>query len=180
MNEERKYRFSWDNTVGVSLAEARPSLGPSLRLEAYRLFQFTLRDVLEQRLGTTAADDMFRAAGVMAGKQFHAHFCSEASTVNELVNVSAKALADLGMGILRVETADIDAREFTFTVTEDLDCSGMPDTDEVICIYDEGLLQGILEAFSGEHFTVRETDCWSTGGRVCRFEAKCNDPSRVE
>ena len=172
MTDHRKYRFSWEDTIGVNLDEARPSLGPSLRLEAYRLFQFTLRDVLEARWGTATADDLFREAGIMAGKEFYQRFCSQATTLNELVRMSAQALADLGMGILRIEDANIDTMSFIFTVTEDLDCSGMPDTGDAICVYDEGLLQGILEAFSGKRFNVREVDCWSTGGRVCRFEAK--------
>jgi len=74
MENQRKYQFNWDNTVGADMKLARPSLGPSTRVEVYRLFQFTLRD--------------------------------------------------------------------------------------------------ILESFSGKNFNVREIDCWCTGARTCRFEAK--------
>lgn len=55
---------------------------------------------------------------------------------------------------------------------EDLDCSGLSDTSDVICIYDEGFIQGILESFSGKGFNVRGIDCWCIGSRTCRFEAK--------
>ena len=57
------------------------------------------------------------------------------------------------------------------TVDEDLDCSGLPDTDEQICVYDEGFIQGILEAFTGKFFDVEEVDCWCAGSRTCRFSA---------
>jgi len=58
------------------------------------------------------------------------------------------------------------------TVAEDLDCSGLPDTEEMHCVYDEGLLQGVLEAFYRKPFLVREVDCWCNGGRMCRFHAR--------
>lgn len=61
------------------------------------------------------------------------------------------------------------------TVDEDLDCSGLPDTGDQICVYDEGLIQGILESFTKRPFQVRETDCWCTGERTCRFQAKVED-----
>jgi len=32
----------------------------------------------------------------------------------------------------------------------------------------------LLESFSGKNFNVREIDCWCTGARTCRFEAKVN------
>jgi predicted hydrocarbon binding protein len=76
------------------------------------------------------------------------------------------------MGIFRVESAAGDNSNFIFTVDEDLDCSGLPDTSDVVCVYDEGFIRGILESFSGKGFDVREIDCWCTGARTCRFEAK--------
>jgi len=61
---ERKYGFFW-GLLG-DLREGRPNLGPTTRLEVYRLMQFTLRDVLERRYGPDAADDLFREAGIVA------------------------------------------------------------------------------------------------------------------
>lgn len=46
---ERVYTFSWD-LIG-NIEEGRPTLGNETRLELYRLFQFTIRDVLEQKTG---------------------------------------------------------------------------------------------------------------------------------
>jgi predicted hydrocarbon binding protein len=170
--DKRKYKFSWEDTVGADMQIARPSLGPNTRIETYRLFQFTLRDILEQKYGTEATDTIFREAGVLAGKSFFDKFLSDASDVASLANKIQESFNRFGIGIFRVEDAAADGRHFIFTVDEDLDCSGLPDTSDVICVYDEGFIQGILESFSGKGFDVREIDCWCTGSRTCRFEAK--------
>jgi len=172
MGDQRKYKFDWDNTVGADINRARPNLGPNTRIEAYRLFQFTLRDVLEQHYGTEMADCLFREAGVMAGKAFFDKFLGGAKDTLGLVSKIEETFGSLGIGIFRVESAKEDNSHFVFTVDEDLDCSGLPDIADVVCIYDEGFIQGILESFSGEKFSVREIDCWCTGARTCRFEAK--------
>jgi predicted hydrocarbon binding protein len=169
---ERKYRFSWDDTMGADMNFARPSMGPSLRVEAYRLFQFTLRDILEQHYGTDQADALLREAGRLAGKVFFERYLGETDSISSLANNIQSAFKDLGIGIFRVEKADAEGGHFVFTVDEDLDCSGLPDTREVICVYDEGFIQGLLESFSGRDYDVREIDCWCTGARTCRFEAK--------
>ena len=172
MNNQRKYQFDWDNTVGADMKLARPSLGSGTRVEVYRLFQFTLRDILEQHYGTEIADNLFREAGVMAGKAFFEKFLSEAKDVSNLATEIQNSFNTFGIGIFRVENAAEDNSHFVFTVEEDLDCSGLPDTSDVVCVYDEGFIQGILESFSGKDFNVKEIDCWCTGARTCRFEAK--------
>jgi predicted hydrocarbon binding protein len=169
---KRKYKFSWDDTVGADMKLARPSLGPSTRVEVYRLFQFTLRDILEQHYGAEMADTLFREAGRLAGIAFFEKFLSKAQNVGELSTLVQESFNTLGIGIFRVESVDLDKSHFVFTVDEDLDCSGLPDTSDVICVYDEGFIQGILESFSGKNFKVEEVDCWCTGSRTCRFEAK--------
>lgn len=170
-NKERKYQFTWD-TIGSEMALARPSLGPTTRIEVYRLFQFTMRDLIEQKYGTQAADDLFRDAGVMAGLAFYKQFCTEAKNVNSLVKLIQDIFKDFGIGIFRVESFDEEKLECILTVDEDLDCSGLPDIDDVICIYDEGFIAGILQGYTGKTFDVREIDCWCTGARTCRFHAK--------
>ncbi|MDR1212103.1 MAG: 4-vinyl reductase [Spirochaetaceae bacterium] len=177
-NSNRKYQFSWDDTVGADMGLARPSLGPNTRVEVYRLFQFTLRDILEQRYGTETADTLFRDAGVLAGKAFFEKFLSGAKNVGELSTKIQESFNAFGIGIFRVESAEPDKGHFIFTVDEDLDCSGLPDTSDVICVYDEGFIQGILESFSGKNFKVEEVDCWCTGSRTCRFDARYSSPDR--
>ncbi len=171
MEKTRKYQFSWSLVHPDTEQPYRPNLGMGTSLEVYRLFQFTLRDVLEQRYGTEAADTLFRDAGEMAGRAFFEHHFKEAKDVNDLANMIQETFRDLSIGIVRFEDVDLDTMTFTLTVDEDLDCSGLPDTEDQICVYDEGLIKGILEAFTGKKFTVREVDCWCTGERTCRFKA---------
>ena len=168
--EKRKYAFSRD-MLGGDYTLARPHLGPNTKVDVYRLFQFTLRDVLEQDYGTEKTDDLFRRAGTMAGQAFFEEYCKEATDLNSLVKIIQNKFKELGIGIFKVESLGENGKLFTLTVAEDLDCSGLPDVAEEICVYDEGFIKGILESFSGANFTVREIDCWCTGSRICRFKA---------
>ena len=68
-----------------------------------------------------------------------------------------------------MEFFDEASGEIILTVSEDLDCSGVPVTDEVVCNYDEGFIAGILDMYTGKKYKVREIDCWANGDRVCRF-----------
>lgn len=169
-DKNRKYQFSWD-LIGTTTEQSRPSLGSATTLEVYRLFQFTIRDILEQRYGTDATDDIFREAGVMAGRAFFEKYCSEATDVADLAKMIQNRFRELSIGIVRFEKVDLDNMVIQLTVDEDLDCSGLPDSDDQICIYDEGLIKGILDAFTGKSFTVKEVDCWCSGERTCRFKA---------
>ncbi len=81
-------------------------------------------------------------------------------------------LRTLNIGILRIEKADISKMDFVLTVSEDLDCSGLPIVGETVCDYDEGFIAGILTAYTGKDFEVKEIDCWATGDRTCRFTAR--------
>jgi len=65
---DRRYAFSWD-LLG-DLDQGRPNLGNRVAVQPYRLMQMTLKDVLEQRLGTAGADDVLREAGRLAGRHF--------------------------------------------------------------------------------------------------------------
>lgn len=166
----RKYAFNW-GVLGGDMSVARPDLGGDTKVEVYRLLQFTLRDVLEQRYGTQAADEMFLEAGVLAGKEFFKHYCEGVQDIPSLAKVVQEQFRDLGIGIVRFEKADADNMVFQLTVDEDLDCSGLPDTADHICIYDEGFIKGILDSFTGKDFSVKEIDCWCSGARTCRFKA---------
>lgn len=166
----RKYEFSWD-VVGADMKEARPDLGDTTRVEVYRLLQFTLRDVLEQHYGTEMVDKLFFEAGVLAGRAFFDRFCREATDISSLAKTVQDKFRDLGIGIVRFEIADAKKMTFQLTVDEDLDCSGLPDTSDHICVYDEGFIKGILDSFTGADFSVHEVDCWCSGARTCRFKA---------
>lgn len=169
--DTRKYKFDWE-FIGDASDGVRPSLGGSTALEVYRLFQFGIRDVIEQHYGTEMTDTIFREAGILAGKLFYQKYCAGAKDVGELVKIIQDKFKDLAIGIVRFETLDLENHTIQLTVDEDLDCSGLPDTNDHICVYDEGLIKGILDSFTNLDFTVREVDCWCSGERTCRFKAQ--------
>ena len=169
MGEDRKYAFSWDLLGDIELG--RPNLGNTTRLEVYRLMQFCFRDVLEQRFGAQAADDVFYEAGKLAGAEFAAHLLTRPDDLGDFVAELQRVLREMGIGILRVEKADPEKGEFVVTVSEDLDCSGLPESGESVCVYDEGFIAALLESYTGRRFVVNEVDCWCTGDRTCRFTA---------
>lgn len=171
MNEQvRKYQFNW-NVINTNMNVARPKLGEATTVEVYRLFQFALRDVLEEKFGTEEADTLFRTAGVLAGKEFYKKYFAEITDLGELARSIQEKFRELGIGIVRFEKTDTDNMRFELTVDEDLDCSGLPDTQDQICVYDEGFIKGILDSFTGKSFNVKEVDCWCSNARTCRFRA---------
>lgn len=170
MNPDRKYEFSW-NLLG-DIQTGRPNLGPQTRLEVYRLMQFCFRDVLEKEFGTEKADEIFYQAGKLAGRAFYQHLIKPTNDLNDFVRQLQAILSEMGIGILRIEQADIERGNFMLTVSEDLDCSGLPELDYEICVYDEGFIAALMESFTGKRFRVKEVDCWCTGDRTCRFTAQ--------
>lgn len=168
--QDRKYKFSWDLLGDMELG--RPNLGNVTRLEMYRLMQFTLRDVVEAHYGTEEADKVFYEAGKKAGDAFYRQFLSGTEDIGEFVKKFQAALKEMKVGILRVESIAGEAEKLTLTIDEDLDCSGLPELDYEVCVYDEGFLAGILENFKGAPYLVKEVDCWCTGDRTCRFSAE--------
>ena len=97
---------------------------------------------------------------------------TEKEDLNSLFADVQRTMKEFGIGIFRVESADFEKGSFVITVSEDLDCSGIPVCSEEICTYDEGFIAGLLLAYSGKDFTVKEVDCWGTGHRICRFTAE--------
>ena len=169
MANDRKYIFSWD-LLG-DILKGSPNLGNQTRLEVYRLMQFAFRDVIEQHVGTEKTDQIFYQAGALAGPEFYANMLTPTQDLNEFVRQLQQVLKDLAIGILRIEKADMEKGELVLTISEDLDCSGLPELDYEICTYDEGFIASLLEGFSGTAFNVKEIDCWCTGDRTCRFTA---------
>jgi uncharacterized protein len=169
MSESRKYSFSWELLGNIE--KGRPNLGNNARLEVYRLMQYCFRDVIEKHLGTEQTDLIFYEAGKLAGEEFYSHLLTGISDFHEFISRVQELLKEFNIGIFRVEEADIENGKFILTVEEDLDCSGLPDLDYVVCTYDEGFIAGLLESFTGDSYSVREIDCWCTGDRTCRFQA---------
>jgi len=159
--------FLWENLGNVT--EGRGDLGEEMPVIVYRLMQYTMLDVLCKEFGLDKANEFFRQAGYLAGTEFSKHTLELKADFNTFVAGLQKALADMKIGILRMEAFDPDSGDIVLTVGQDLDCSGLPITNENVCIYDEGFIAGILESYTGRKYDVREVDCWASGDRVCRF-----------
>lgn len=163
-------RFTWQDLGDVHLG--RPNLGPMVPVAIYRLMQFTLWDVLVAELGVAQANDIIVKAGWLAGAEFCRNMLDITLPFNEFIAQLQRVLKEQAIGILRIERVHLESLQLTLTVAEDLDCSGLPCTDEVVCRYDEGFIAGVLEVFTGKPFQVNEVDCWASGDRVCRFNAQ--------
>jgi len=166
----RRYEFNW-GLLG-DIEAGRPSLGPMMRIEVYRLMQFSLRDAIERRCGTQDTDLIFYEAGRLAGIEFYRNVLGPSKKFETFVGELQRVMREMGIGVLAIEKADLAAGQLTLTVSEDLDCSGLPKLDSAICVFDEGFIAALLESFSGRRFRVDEIDCWSTGARTCRFQAQ--------
>lgn len=170
-NEDRNYnKFVWKDLGDVK--KGRSNLGFTVPVLAYRLLQYTLRDVLITEFDVNKANDIIIKAGRLAGFHFCKNMLNIKLDFNGFIAELQRTLMEQKIGILRVEKLNLERLEMTLTIAEDLDCSGLPSTDEVVCQYDEGFIAGILEAYTGKTFKVKEIDCWASGDRVCRFDAR--------
>ena len=168
-NEE----FDWSNLGDISLG--RTNLGNSMPVEVYRLFQFTLRNILTQEYGVEKTSELIRKSGELAGKEFCKKFLGKTADFDGFIAELQKIMRQLKIGIFRLEKADMDKMEFYLVVEEDLDCSGLPITNESVCDYDEGFIAGVMNQYTGKNFTAREIDCWATGARACRFKVNLSE-----
>jgi uncharacterized protein len=163
------YSFQWKDLGDIALG--RPNLGPSTSVAVYRLMQYTLRDVLITRYDPETAGAILREAGKLAGMELCRNLLDTGLDFTGFIADLQRRLKELYVGILRMEKSDLKKMELVLTVSEDLDCSGLPMSAETICEYDEGFIAGILQVYTGREFTVREIDCWASGERTCRFTA---------
>ena len=168
--------FTWDS-LGFT-GNSREHLGPEMPVLIYRLFQYTLRDVINKTYGPNVCIDLLRKAGELAGVAFAENVLNLSLPFDKFLTNLQDVLRDYKIGILRIERVDTDKKEMVLSIAEDLDCAGLPVTGETVCNYDEGFIAGILRAYTGQKHVVIETDCWATGDRVCRFNAKVEESAR--
>jgi predicted hydrocarbon binding protein len=170
MQYKRKVsQFTWKGFRNIDVD--RENLEPEMPVLIYRLFQHTLKDILTREYDEEVSGRLYRAAGHLAGKSLAQNVLDVNLDINTFMKNLTDKLKEMKIGILRIEKADLNNFSFTITVSEDLYCSGLPVAGEAVCYYDEGLIAGILEAYKGYEFEVKEIDCWATGGRICRFSA---------
>lgn len=164
------YKFEWKDLGDIT--EGRPNLGPDTKVAVYRLMQYTMRTILIDYFGLEKAKEIFINAGRLAGIEFCKNVLDISLGLNEFIALLHNKLLELSIGVLVIEKADTNKMDFVLTVSEDLDCSGLPVYGDTVCDYDEGFLEGIFLVYTGKPFKAKEIDCWSTGERTCRFTVK--------
>jgi predicted hydrocarbon binding protein len=171
MSKEERHggTFSWKDLGNIGVG--RPNLGPGTTVMVYRLMQYTLRATLVRHYGDAVADRILSEAGYVAGAEFCKNMLDTSAGFDSFVADWREKLEVLSVGILRFEKSDTREMDFTLTISEDLDCSGLPVSGVTVCAYDEGFIAGVFGTYTGREFDVKEIDCWATGERTCRFRA---------
>ncbi|MBU0899373.1 4-vinyl reductase [bacterium] len=165
-----EFKLTFENLGNI--AEGRPTLGTETPVLNYRILQFSLREVIESELGEGKGAEYLYRAGKLAGTMVYQKFFADIKELDELIKKVIDLLYQLKMCILRIEKCEPEKGVFVFIALEDLDCSGVPKIGWPICQYDEGFISAILSIFTGKNVVVKEVDCWATGERFCRLEAK--------
>ncbi|MFA5712897.1 MAG: V4R domain-containing protein [Bacteroidales bacterium] len=166
--KEESYSFDWSDIGDINLG--RPNLGEETKVSVYRMMQYSMRGVLAKEFGSERASKLIYDSGYIAGLNFCKTQLDTKLELNQFLAQLQKRVKEYKIGIVRVEKIELESLEMTLTVEEDLDCSGLNVTNERVCDYDEGFIAGILEFYTNLKFSVKEVDCWSSGGRVCRFK----------
>ncbi len=167
-NNTTENEAAWE-LVG-NIEKGRKNLGLVMPVFVYRLFEHTIRSELIEQFGEEKSDEILRNAGKRSGIELAKKELNLNLPINEFLSHLRDYLEKNYIGILRIEEYNHNTGDIRLTLSEDLDCSGLPVTGETVCSYDEGLLAGILKEYTKKEYHVREIDCWATGSRVCRFE----------
>ncbi|MDR3152706.1 MAG: 4-vinyl reductase [Deltaproteobacteria bacterium] len=160
--------FSWASIGNVK--EGRGDLGEDMPVSVYRLMQYTMLATLAKDMGEEKANWYFREAGKLAGREFALNLLKLDVPMNDFMAELQRLLKDFRICVFRLESLDPQTGEIIVTAAQDLDCSGIPVTNETVCCYDEGFFSGILGAYLKREYDIREVDCWANGDRICRFK----------
>ena len=165
--DESHHVFTWDKLGNIK--EGREDLGEEVPVMIYRLLEYTMNHVLTEEFGKEKANELYRKSGYLAGSEFAKNELDISLEFDAFIAELQRSMRELKIGILRIEEVEENGSKIVLTVSQDLDCSGLPPTNELVCNYDEGFLAGVLEAYTKKKYLVREVDCWASGDRVCRF-----------
>ena len=147
----------------------RENLGEDIPVFVYRMLEFSLKLELENEFDCKTQIKIFRQAGRRAGVYFANNFLDLNQSLDDFVCQLQNKLQEFKMGVLRIESIDVESGRIILTIAEDADCSGLPILGQTVCNYDEGLIAGILSTYLKKDYEAIEVDCWATGSRVCRF-----------
>lgn len=161
--------YLWEDAEKIK--ESRGNLGEEMPVFVYRLFEYSMKSVLKEEYGKEKANEIFRRCGEKSGRQFAQNALDTSLSLDNFFAHLQEVLKNSKIGVLRVEKFEPETGHAVITVSEDLDCSGLPVIGEAVCNYDEGFIAGILKEYTKQEYVVVEIDCWATGARVCRFDA---------
>ncbi len=162
--------ISYDAIGNIKLG--REELGLMVPVDVYRLFELSIRESLIQLYGEGEMEEALRLAGRIAGTAFTNKFLDVSLSFEQYVQQLTEKFVELQIGIISIESYDEKTGRIILTVAADLDCAGLEDLNKTVCLYDEGFISAVLSIYTKKHYSTTEIDCWATGAKICRFEAK--------
>jgi predicted hydrocarbon binding protein len=132
----------------------RPQLGEEVPLVLFRILRIIgMRSILGETSGAT-----LYMMGKKVGNMLQARTMEEFS----------ETIRQLKIGIPEVATGDED--HITVKLFECLTCAGFPNTGEMFCDMESGIIAGLLENVHGKKAKSTQTKSWSAGFNYCEFE----------
>ncbi len=169
-NTKAQEEFTLENLGDIQ--RGRGDLGDEIPVSVYRLFQQTIRSVLNTRFGEEEMAEIFRAAGVLAGRALVRERLDVSMPFDMFMRQISVKLEKLKSSIFKIKSYDDETGEGIIVVDNDPECSGFGNIGNTLCQYDEGFIAGIMQEYTKNEYTVTEIECWGTGGNSCRFELK--------
>lgn len=132
----------------------RPTLGEDVPLVLFRILRIIgIRNILGESAGMT-----LYMMGKLVGGMF------EAKDLDEFT----KMIKELKIGLPEVETVDED--HVVVRLYECITCAGFPNTGEMFCDMESGIIAGLLEKVYRKKAKSTQTKSWSSGYGYCEFE----------
>ena len=157
------------NIIG-DLQKGRPTLGNTMPVAVYRLMLYSIRAELMDRFGKDEANCILYHSGELAGKTIYLNFMSNVKNESELYISIEKLFLGARIGKFKVKKSN-EKGELMFSMSEDLDCSGLAPDGETKCSIDEGIISGILSSYHKKPYITKEVGCWGTGEKSCFFKS---------
>ena len=135
----------------------------------YHALRHTFMELLRKAYGLERTSEFFRQAGYLAGAE-HAKYKLDLDVdFNTFIANLRETLDRLKIGDLRMEAYDPNTGSFEMIVRHEHGDGGMSSKYDKLNAYDEGLLCGIFDVYSGKKYDVKEVDCWTNENAMCRF-----------
>ncbi len=125
---------------------------------------FATMILIEPKLAPT-----FREIGKTLGSQVVAEFI-KSPDLKSILGELAGVVEATKMG--RAKVIELKEKEAILHIYECYDCAGLPNVGRPLCAFDEGLIEGILEASLKQRISVKEDKCWGNGYEFCEFIIK--------